>query len=165
MFGTDSWYLWPTFKRCFVSNKDFPSSAKNQSYSFTGSTEEKNNTTAVYFYGRSIIDFIPLEILTEFPNINGIMIYYSNIPTLKEGFFTKYFKDIQYLNLWNNKISKIEEFALIYFTELKWIRLFSNQIESLKTNIFKNNHKLEFIDLNSNKIKIINPKLFANLND
>jgi hypothetical protein len=33
--------------------------------------------------------------------------------TLKEGFFTKQFQDIKYLNLGSNKINQIQENALI----------------------------------------------------
>jgi Leucine-rich repeat (LRR) protein len=165
-FGTNSfYYLWPTFKECRVINKNFPSSTKNKRFTFSGSIKEKNYTTAVYFHSSPSIDFIPFQIFTEFPNLNGILITWSNIPTLTEGFFTKDFKDIQYLSLYFNNIDQIEEFALINLTELKWIYLGSNQIESIKTNIFKNNQKLEFIGLFSNKIKMIHPNLFVNLNN
>jgi carboxypeptidase N regulatory subunit len=163
-YGESYSHLWPRFKRCRINYKDFPSSAKNESFTLSGSTEEKNEITAVYFSESPSTDFIPLEIFTEFPNIKGILIEMSNIPILKEGFFTNDFKAIQYLNLWYNKITKIEEFALIDLPELKWIYLGSNLIETIKSNIFRNNQKLEFINLESNKIKMIHPYLYVNLN-
>jgi hypothetical protein len=104
-YGNDYWTLWPTYQYCSVFHRDFPSTAKNERFRITGSTEDKNNTTVVYFDSSPSIDFIPLEIFTEFPNINGIIISDSNIPILKEGFFTKDFQDIQYLNLGSNKIN------------------------------------------------------------
>jgi hypothetical protein len=82
---------------------------------------------------------------------------------LKEKFFTKQFKIIENLYLYDNKIKQIKKDALINLPELRWIYLSFNQIKSIKSNIFKNNQKLEFIELRSNEIKMIHPKLFANL--
>jgi hypothetical protein len=164
-YDADYLTLWPTHRRCVVSNHNFSSFARNERFSFTGSMKEKNEATVVYFYSSPSIDFIPLEILTEFPNLNGIRIYGSNIPTLEEGFFTKDFKDILYLSLGTNKINQIEENALINLQELKWVDLERNQIESIKTNIFIKSLKLKYIFLRYNNIKMINPQLFLNLND
>jgi hypothetical protein len=164
-YGTTSGYhSWPTFKYCFVDKKNFPVSAKNKRFDLIGSSAEKDETTAVHLYQSLSIDFIPTEIFNEFPNLNGFLISGSNIPILKEGLFTKDFKDILYLSLWKNKIKQIVNNALTNLPKLKWINLEGNRIELIKTNIFKNNHKLEFIGLDSNKIKMIHPSLFLNLN-
>jgi Leucine-rich repeat (LRR) protein len=163
-YRTNQFHLWPTFKECGVVNKNFLLSDKNAKIIITGSTAEKRDTTAVAFYKSSSIEFIPLEILTEFPNLNGIKIWISNIPILREGFFTEQFEVIQYLYLVALGITQIEENAITNLTELKWIYLHSNQIESIKNKIFKNNKKLEYIDFSENQIKMINPSLFVNLN-
>jgi Leucine-rich repeat (LRR) protein len=155
--------LWPTFKYCALRNKDFPATVKLEKFSFSGSIENKIDTTAVFLFKSLTIDFIPSEILNEFPNLNGFLISGSNIPTLKEKFFTKQFKIIENLYLYDNKIKQIKKEALINLPELRWIYLSFNQIKSIKRNIFKNNQKLEFIELRSNEIKMIHPKLFVNL--
>jgi hypothetical protein len=112
-YTTFSLHLWPEFQRCQVSNKEFPSTARSEKFTFSDSTVEKNETTAIWFYLSPSIEFIPLQIFNEFPNLNGLLVSDSNIPTLKENFYTKDFKDILYLYLGSNKISQIDEYALI----------------------------------------------------
>jgi Leucine-rich repeat (LRR) protein len=159
-----SLHLWPTFTYCFIRNKDFSAAAKNKKFTLTGSSTEKNETTALYFDSIPSAFFIPLKMLSELPNVNGIIIQNSNIPLLKEVLFTKEFKVIQHIYLVSNKIKNIETNAFIHLPELKWIDLGENQIESIKTQIFKYNLKMEFIGLSENKIKKISPTLFSKLN-
>jgi hypothetical protein len=136
---------WPTFNYCRVDNQNFPLSDKNKIFSFSGSASQKKETTVVFFQLSPSLEFIPLQIFNEFPNLNGILIERSNIPILKKGFFTKKFKTIQYLDLYYNKMQQIEQEAFINLPELKWINLGWNQIESMKINLFKNNIKLEYV--------------------
>jgi Leucine-rich repeat (LRR) protein len=137
-------------------------SDKNITFLFGGS-EENQETTGVWFNFSPTIEFIPLQIFSEFPNVNGIIISNSNSSILKKGFFTREFRSIQYLDLAVNKIQHIEEVAFINLIELKWISLYSNQIQSIKTNMFSNNINLENINFYDNKIKMINPTFFENL--
>jgi hypothetical protein len=137
---------------------------RNHDFIFSGTAEEKQKTIVVQFDSNSTIQFIPLKIFTEFLKINGIILKYSRISVLKEGFFTEEFESIQYLHLGYKGMREVQKDALIYLTELKWIMLGWNRIEYLKTNIFKTNLKLEFIYLQRNSLQMINPKLFTNLN-
>jgi hypothetical protein len=135
----------------------------NEFFTFTGLKSEKTEATAISFHSSLTIEFIPLQIFKEFPNINGIFIWTSNIPTLKRNLFPEDFEVILYLFLKENKIKNIEKDSLSNLLKLKWIDLSKNQIESLKENIFNNNIELEYINLNSNKIKMLNPQLFTDL--
>jgi Leucine-rich repeat (LRR) protein len=164
-YGNDSGFIhWPKFKFCRISNQIFQLADKNKTFSFSGSARQKDETTVVWFSSSPSFEFIPLQIFTEFPNLNGIIIWYSHITTLKEGFFTKEFKVIKYLYLYNSQIQQIEEEALINLPELKWIGFSDSHIKTIKTNFFKNNIKLEFISFIANKIKMMNPLFFENLN-
>jgi hypothetical protein len=69
-YGTDSYTHWPAFKYCQIKSQNFPLSDKNKAFSFSGSESQKQETTVVDFYGSSIIEFIPLQIFSEFPNLN-----------------------------------------------------------------------------------------------
>jgi Leucine-rich repeat (LRR) protein len=158
------WTLWPEYKFCGVTNKDFTLSDIDVSITFSGSFQWKQSTTAVQFFESTHIEFIPLAIFNEFPNINGFMIDASNLPILKTGLFTTEFKVIEYLYLGSNEIETIESDAFINMIDLKWINLSSNQIGMIESDIFKKNNKLEFIGLQSNLIKMITPKLLSNLN-
>jgi Leucine-rich repeat (LRR) protein len=130
---------------------------------FSGSNEQKLETTKIKFNFNERIDFIPLDIFREFPNFNGIAIWNSDLSFSIINLFTKEFNQIKYLDLYNNKIQKIGENTFSELKDLKWICLSYNKIEFIKDEIFKNNLKLEYIDLNENPIKMINSKLFTNL--
>ncbi len=119
----------------------------------------------VYFSSSPKVDFIPKEILSEFPHLNGIEIYgCKTFTTVKNGFFTKDFDVLQYVYLDYNKIHTIEPQAFQYLVKLKWISLYGNQIESLPFQIFKHNPELIYISLHGNKINSIDSSFFKNLN-
>jgi hypothetical protein len=119
-----------------VSRANFSSSPVSKSFAFTGSNFDKNNATAVWFALSPSIDFIPLEIFNEFPNLNGILISRSNLPILKEELFTDQFKIIQFLDLQYNKITQIESDVFTFLPNLKWIYLGQNKIVNLN-NLFE----------------------------
>jgi hypothetical protein len=155
----------PTFSYCWVTSVDLSDSFKAQGHSFTGSSAEKLAATMVYFYSSPNVDFIPKEILSEFPHLNGIEIFNCNtFTTVNNGLFTKEFDVLQYVWLDSNKIQTIEPEAFQYLVKLKWISLESNQIQSLPFQIFKNNPELIYISLYNNKINSIDSNLFKNLN-
>jgi Leucine-rich repeat (LRR) protein len=157
--------LWRNYRYCTVDYTDFPLADRNKSFTFTGNSASKQEITAVFFSKSPTFEFIPLEIFSEFPNLNGIMIQRSIIPIIKSGFFTTEFKVIQYIYLGSNEIKTIEKDAFLNMVDLKWINLESNHIAKIESAIFKNNNKLEFISLANNEIKMIHPQLFSNLNN
>jgi hypothetical protein len=110
------------------------------------------------------VDFIPLEALTEFPNLIGLLIDRGNLPTLKEGLFKSEFQNIEYLFLATNNIKTIEPKAFEFLIKLKWIYLWRNQIHTLSYRFFKNNPNLIFIYFVDNKIGSIHPHFFDGLN-
>ncbi len=156
--------MWPTFKYCTVRHDDLSESFKAQSHSFSGTLGEKSTATAIAFSKSWNVDFLPKEILQEFPNLNGLIFEdYTNFTIVKNDLFTEDFIVIQYLNLHFNKIETIEDQAFQHLTKLKWIRLRNNQIQSLPFQIFKDNPELTYIDLRLNKINAITPDFFKNL--
>jgi Leucine-rich repeat (LRR) protein len=134
-------------------------------HSFTGIAEQKSAATVVGFQDATQVDFLPKEILNEFPKLNGIRIENCNtLTTIREDFFSDEFKVIQYLDLYRNKIETIETNAFQHLPNLKWIGLASNELHSLPHQLFKNNLEIIVIWLWSNNIISITPDFFKNLN-
>jgi Leucine-rich repeat (LRR) protein len=117
---------------------------------------------AVAFWFCKAVDFIDIEILKRFPNLNGLTFCGSNIPILK-NIFTVELKMIQYLSLWSKRIKVLEAHVFDELVELKWIDLAYNEIEEILHPIFAKNKKLEFIRLSFNKIRTLHPNLFDDL--
>jgi hypothetical protein len=160
-----NWFtFWPEFKYCGLSQVDLSESFEPQVHSFTGSTSEKFEATAVWFYHSPQIDFIPKEILEEFPNLNGFLFYSCNLPVFKNDLFSAEFVVLEYLELVSSQIISIEPFAFQNLKNLKWLRLYRNRIQSLPFNLFQKNPKLIFLGFDSNQINSISPNLFKNLN-
>jgi Leucine-rich repeat (LRR) protein len=154
----------PEFRYCKLSEVDFSQSFQSQLHSFTGSTSEKSETTAFDFRFSPQIDFIPKEILEEFPNLNGFLFIYCNLPVFKNDLFPAEFVVLEYLNLGDNQIVSIEPLAFQNLKNLKWLSLYENKIESLPFNLFQNNPKLFYLDFRGNQINSISPNLLKNLN-
>jgi Leucine-rich repeat (LRR) protein len=162
-YNSTSHHLLGKHQGCFVQKFDLISVNKNKAFKFSGSNEEKLETTKICFESCRKIDFIPPDIFIQFPNLNGVSIWNSDLSSSIANLFTKEFKKIEYVLLFNTKIKEIEENAFTELKELKWIDLNYNKIENMNHEIFKNNLKLEYVYLNGNNIKMINPKLFSNL--
>jgi Leucine-rich repeat (LRR) protein len=134
-------------------------------HSFSGTAADKSSVTIVVFYKPSQIEFLPNQILTDFPRLNGIRIWYcKTFTTIRDSFFGQDFNVIQYLSFYRNKIATIEANAFQHLTNLKWIDLGGNQLSSLPHQIFRNNPELFAIWLPGNKINSITPDFFKNLN-
>jgi hypothetical protein len=129
---------------------------------FSVTDQQKRDTTEVSFWNCEAVDFIDVEILKRFPNLNGLTFYNSKIPVLK-NIFTVELKMIQYLDLSWNKIKVLEAHVFDELVELKWIYLAKNEIEEILHPIFAKNKKLEFVDLSCNKIQTLHPYLFDGL--
>ncbi len=163
-YDTSSYALWPTFNHCKLSSIDLSESYKTVDHTFTGTSEQKSVTTAIWFDSPVNINFLPKQIINNFPKFNGLIIQNCRtVTTLNDNLFTRDFKAIKYLNLYNFKI-EIEANAFQHLTKLKWIVLQRNQIQSLPHQLFKNNPKIIFVSLSSNRINSITPDFFKNLN-
>jgi Leucine-rich repeat (LRR) protein len=124
---------------------------------------KKNSTTGAGFVQCFDVDFIPTQIIKEFPSLNRLEVILSYIPVLTNYHFTFEFSKIKYLSLKYNQIKSIESEALRHLTKLVYVELSFNDIETIKANIFKDNRKLEIVFLNNNKIKMLNTNLFHGL--
>jgi hypothetical protein len=158
--------LWPSLNRCFTSGVDYSAKFENEKHSFslTGTPAQKSEVNTFSISSSTHVDFIPLDILSEFPNLNALMIGSCNLPTLKSGLFKEELQKIQYLWLYRNKIEVIEPEAFKFLTRLNWIRLNGNNLKTLSYRVFQNNPDLIYIDLKNNQIKSIHPNFFDGLN-
>jgi Leucine-rich repeat (LRR) protein len=129
---------------------------------FEVTDQQKQETTAVSFWDCPAVDFVDIEILKRFPNLNGLTFFRSNIP-IPKNIFTVELKMIQYLSLERNKIKTLEAHVFDELVELKWIDLRQNEIEEILHPIFAKNKKLEYISLSTNKIQTLHPNLFDDL--
>jgi hypothetical protein len=157
--------LWPNSISCYTpQNTDFSAYYESEKHSFylTGSSVSKSTINTFYIWDSQKLDFIPLDILTEFPNLNGLLIDGVNLPTLKAGLFKPELQKIEYLYL-SGTIETIEPEAFQYLINLKWIFLYGHNLQTLPYRLFKNNPDLIFIGLGY-KINSIHSSFFDGLN-
>jgi hypothetical protein len=160
-YGTGQPSFWPEIKHCLLSGVDLSLETQSQEISFTGTEIEKSGTTGIRFQNcLKTVDFLPPKIVSEFPALRELIIWHSNIPILKNGFFSDAFENLLHIDLWRNNIVTIEEHAFSKLPKLKWIWLSGNKLESIEPNIFANNQELEVIWLAENNIKTLSPRLF-----
>jgi hypothetical protein len=127
-YDTDFNTLWPTFNCCELRGFDFSESYKTVEHSFTGTPEEKSAVSVVRFASPTQINFLPKQILNDFPQLNGIIITFcQTFKTIKNDLFTEDLSAIQYLALYYNQIATIEANAFQHLPNLKWINLGHNQ--------------------------------------
>jgi hypothetical protein len=163
--SSSSYALWPTFNLCKIDSVDLSEHYKNAEHSFSGTPEEKSAVSVVFFNTPAQIEFLPKQMLKDFPQLNGLQIQHcKTLTTIRDTLFTEDFGAIQYLDLWHNKIATIEPNAFHHLPKLKWIQLAANQLNSLPHQIFKNNPELISIELHGNQIYSITPDFFKNLN-
>jgi hypothetical protein len=156
--------VWENFKTCFITGMLFENINKGFTFNFTGSNEEKNATTAIYFANLSVIEFIPKEIFNEFPNLQAFAIRDSNIPILKRNLFeNRNFSRISKLDLSRNKIQFIEKRALRNLRGLLEIDLSENLLKSISNQTFLKNRHLLSIKLYNNRIKMIQENTFSKM--
>jgi hypothetical protein len=156
--------LWPNIISCRTLHADFSAKFEIEKHSFyiTGSSVSKSSINTFWIYGSPQLDFIPLDILTEFPNLNGLFIDVVNLPTVKSGLFKPELQRIEYLRLYGT-IESIEPEAFQYLINLKWVYLYRSNIQTLPYQIFKNNPDLFYIYLGG-KINSIHSSSFDSLN-
>ncbi len=157
--------LWPSFKWCSTRSVDYSANFETEKHSFsiTGSSVQKSEIKAFYIANSAQVDFIPLDILSEFPNLNGLVLRGCTLQIVKSGLFKEELKRLEFLYLGFNKIESIEPEAFKFLIKLKWIRLYTNNFQSLPYRLFRNNLDLFYIDLGSNKINAIHPNFFDGL--
>jgi hypothetical protein len=134
-YSTFSLAFWSEFYQCSLSQVDLSKSFQSQIHSFSGSSSQKSEATTVLFDGSAQIDFIPKEILKEFPNLNGLIFSHCNLPVLKNELFSEEFSVLKYLDLKSSQILSIEPFAFEHLKNLKRLSLLWNKIQSLPIQI------------------------------
>ncbi len=144
--------LWPDFKFCQTRIYDFSANFEAEKHTFTGTASEKSETKTFNIFDAAHVDFIPRDILTEFPNLNGLMITQSNLPTVKESLFKDELKNIEFLWLVSSGIKVIEPKAFQHFRKLQWVAMVENNLQTLPDRIFQNNPDLIFINLEENQL-------------
>jgi Leucine-rich repeat (LRR) protein len=156
--------LWPSHDLCGTNEVDYSAKFEAAKHTFTGTPSQKSEVKTFRIYDSTQVDFIPLELATEFPNLNGVKFSYCNLPTVKEGFFKQELQNIEFLDLAVNEIKVIEPKAFQYLIKLKYINLFSNNLQTLPDQLFQNSPDLIYIDLLQNQINAIVPNFFDGLN-
>jgi hypothetical protein len=157
-------FFWPPHRTCYTSETDYSANFESEKHSFTSSkTGQGLGTETFEIHDSPHLDFIPLDVLTEFPELNGIIIKSCKLPTLKSGLFKSEFNKIEYLRLDMNEIEVIEPKAFEHLNKLKWISLEENNLQTLSYKIFKNNPDLKYVSLYDSKIHSIHPSFFDGL--
>jgi Leucine-rich repeat (LRR) protein len=162
-YGNWSDTLWAAHKYCETASIDYSANIETEKHSFSGSASKKIEVKTFEISGSLKVDFIPLDILSEFPNLNGISIVFYNLPALKSGFFKSELEKIEYLDLKGNQIETIEPNAFQHLIKLKWVLLSTNKLQALSHKLFENNPGLIYMDLRNNQINSIHPNFFDGL--
>jgi hypothetical protein len=149
---------------CQVHNVDLSKKTRSEKFTFSGTQEQKKNTTEIHFEESGRVAHVPRNLHEEFPKLTKLWITRSEIPIVKNNLFGPEFSWIKGLSLRENKIQIIEEEAFKHLQNLERIYLYYNQIQSLNAKVFQNNRKLEKIWIWKNKIKMIAPETFRHLN-
>jgi Leucine-rich repeat (LRR) protein len=110
-----------------------------------------------------VVGFIPTEITREFPKLNAVAFWKSNVPIVRKGLFGSDFKNVQFLAFYDSKLVSIEPDAFEELTNLKFISISDNPLKTLPFGLFRNNLKLEIARFHNNKISMIHPALFNGL--
>jgi hypothetical protein len=139
--------FWPESKHCKLFRNVFFNHSSVANITFTGTPDQKKETNVVHFHQTPILNYIPVEILEEFPKLNGLIISESNLPTLGDDLFTKQCKNIEYLDLNSSNIYTISGKAFYHLLNQKWISLDFNHIDNLSDKFFEDNTKLEYISI------------------
>jgi hypothetical protein len=157
--------LFPHAKRCITNHVDFSSYFESEKHFFSGTATQKYELKMFQINHTPKIDFIPLDILEQYPNLNGLLFHFTKIPIIKPGFFKSEFHKIEYLFLRNNDLEIVEPNALENLENLVWISIGWNKLQTLSYKLFDKNPKLNYIDLRHNKINAIQSNFFDGLNN
>ncbi len=117
----------------------------------------------VTIYQSNFVEFVPTEMTQQFPKLNALVFWGSNLPVVKNDLLGPSLKNIQFLNFFKSNVESVEAEAFSSLVNLKYIYFDENPLKALKFPLFKNNRKLEIIRLRGNKIQMINPSLFDGL--
>jgi hypothetical protein len=131
------------------------------SYRLSGSEDQKEKATAVYFEFSLTVNFVPFEIFDSFPKLDAIAFTKSEIPMIKNNLFSgQNFQQIKEIRLNEDKIRFIETGAFVDLKNLEIIDLTNNKIRSISKETFAHNEKLMVTILTGNEIKLIHPEAF-----
>lgn len=101
------------------------------------------------------------EIPVGSPRIKTINLAYNNLDCLPAFVFSnKLYRALTKIELSNNYINNISEFAFVHLTHLTYVDLSNNNISSLDSFTFKSNTNLRKLDLSFNKIHFEHGHLF-----
>jgi Leucine-rich repeat (LRR) protein len=162
-----TWFpiLWSSHKYCHTLSVDYSAKFENEKHSFSGNFSEKSELKTFYISRSAQLEFIPRDILTEFPNLNGLVINQCNLPTLRTGLFKADFDKIEHWRLESNKIELIQPGVFQNLNRMKWISLDDNNLQTLPHRLFKYNPNLVYISLANNQINSIHPNFFEALHN
>jgi hypothetical protein len=149
---------------CKVRKADLSKKTLSEKFSFSGTQEQKEKTTQIWFYGSGRVAHVPQNLAEEFPKVTDLEITDSEIPIVKNNLLGPKFSWIEKLWLRGNEIQIVEGEAFKHLYNLVMISLSNNQIQSLSAKVFQNNRKLKNIWIYNNKIKMIAPETFQHLN-
>ncbi|CAF1020854.1 unnamed protein product, partial [Brachionus calyciflorus] len=143
----DNLKSWPLLQSLTITNNDF----SHFSYDFT-------NFTSLSFLDLSNNLIQTFDINSNFTSLSSLDLSNNLIQT-----FDIKSNRLNNLNLFNNKIEKLEKEMFVYLPNLEYLRIDSNKISRILNDSFHSTKSLRTIDLDNNKIDYIEPNSFCNL--
>jgi hypothetical protein len=120
---------------CLVRSADLSLKTIGTNFTFSGTQEQKQRTTHIWFHWSGRVAHVPRSLFEEFPKLDGLEIWRSDIPIL----------------LQSNKIRIIQENAFEHLPNLGRIDLEFNKIKMIAPGTFRNLHQLTAVLLWNNE--------------
>ncbi len=130
------------YYRCVVFSADFSLKTIGANFTFSGTQEQKQETTLIEFSWIGRVAHLPRNLFEVFPKLNSLVIWYSDIPILRNNFFKPEHNKLRKLWLSGNNIRIIQGNAFEHLTNLELINLQLNEIKMFGPGSFKNLHQL-----------------------
>ncbi len=100
---------------CKLSSIDLSESYKTVDHIFTGTSEQKSVTTAIWFDSPANINFLPKQIINNFPKFNGLIIQNLGLATMAWNLHQEYSIGLFWIiGILRNFIELLEYFGILW---------------------------------------------------
>jgi Leucine-rich repeat (LRR) protein len=130
----------------------------------TLSNERNEDILAVDFNIAKRISFLPNNLYEVFPNLEAILVSFTNLKVLTKRNLRNLSK-LQQLEVDHSRLKEIDENAFESVANLMYLELSYSSITHFPQNVFAKLTKLKMLLLKGNKVSALNPKLFDNNQD
>ncbi|KAG5667515.1 hypothetical protein PVAND_015494 [Polypedilum vanderplanki] len=138
---------------------------QSDNYEITSAKRDENVKGFKFFYdGDGLnpnVEFLPIKLSQFFPKLMFYKVNYQGIKSIKKVNFEG-LTSLENLELKDNEIVEIAPGTFDDLYQLRSLNLFNNKLKKIDEFLLKNNQKLLSIDISMNQISELAPKTFEN---